>query len=75
MSIKGKELRLSDGRSVALFDLGDEWSLRFINQENQETSFRLTNVAMNALVRLYIEANEADTAFIEDGIVRFGRSA
>ena len=75
MNITGKELRSKDGRTVALFDVGDGWGLRFVNQDKQQTGIKLSDSALNALVRLYIEAHEADTAFIEDGVVLFGRSA
>lgn len=73
--VMGKQLSFDDGRVVALFDLGDEWALGFVGLDKQKIGWRLTAEAMAALVRLYIEAHDANAAVIEDGAVRFGRWA
>lgn len=71
--VQGKGLKFPDGRGVDLFDLGDSYTSKFTQTDGVVTRVRLSYEAMAALVRLYIEANNADCVFIEDGMPRFGR--
>jgi len=72
-TMTGRGLRFEDGRKVDLFDLGATFQAHFTQRDGVETRLALSYEAMAALVRLYIEAHEADCAFIQDGMIEFGR--
>jgi len=73
MAVIGRELHFQDGRKVCLYDLGESFGMHFTQRDGVETKIGVSHEAMMALVRLYIEAHDADTAFVIDGIVQFGR--
>lgn len=73
--IQGRGIVFSDGRKVDLFDLHESFAMRFTQIDGSETRVSLSYEAMMALVRLYIEAHGANSAVIEDSVVKFGLCA